>query len=133
MRHLIHKSDICSGCQACQIICAFTFLKVNNPKKARLEIERISETETRMTVCVQCGQRPCLKTCPEGAISEQKGYVRINPDKCTSCELCLEVCPYGGIKFHRDIGAFICVQCGVCVENCPVGALEMVDGAPAST
>lgn len=131
MKHVIHKSDICSGCQNCQMICAFTFFKVNNPKKARLEIERISDTETRMTVCVQCGQRPCLKACPEGAIVEQKGSVRINQKKCTGCGVCLGVCPYDGIKFHRDIGAFICIQCGVCVDNCPVGALAMEDGAPA--
>ncbi len=107
------------------MICAFTFFKVNNPKKARLEIKRISDTETRMEICVQCSQRPCLKACPEGAIYEQGGSVRINQKKCTACKLCLEVCPYAGIKFHKDIGAFICTQCGVCVKNCPVNALEM--------
>jgi anaerobic carbon-monoxide dehydrogenase iron sulfur subunit len=130
MKHVTHKSDICSGCQNCQMICAFTFFKVNNPKKARLEVERISDTETRMTVCVQCGQRPCLKACPEGAIVEKKGSVRIDPKKCTACGVCIGVCPYDGIKFHRDIGAFICTQCGVCVKNCPVGALEMAEGVP---
>ena len=127
MKHLIHKSDICSGCQTCQIICGFTFFKVNNPKKARLEIKRISDTETRMTVCVQCQERPCLKACPEGAISEVNGSVRIDSRKCTGCGICINVCPYGGIKFHPDIGALICTQCGVCVDNCPVGALEMVE------
>jgi Fe-S-cluster-containing hydrogenase component 2 len=125
-KHLVHKSDVCSGCQACQMICAYNFFKVNNPKKARLGIERISDTETRMTTCIQCEGRPCLKACPEGAIFEQNGFVRINPKKCTACGMCIGVCPYGGIKFHRDVGAIICVQCGLCVENCPVSALEMI-------
>ena len=80
-----------------------------------------------MTVCVQCRERPCLKACPEGAIFERNGLVRIDSKKCTSCGICLKVCPYGGIEFHPDIGAIICVQCGICVENCPVGALEMVE------
>lgn len=109
------------------MICAFNFFKVNNPKKARLEITRDSDTETRMTVCVQCRQRPCLKACPEGAIAEKNGAVRIDPKKCTGCGICLPVCPYGGIKLHRDSGAIICLQCGVCVEACPVGALEMAE------
>ena len=80
-----------------------------------------------MTVCVQCQERPCLKACPEGAIGEQNGSVRIDSKKCTSCGICVEVCLYGGIKLHPDIGAVICLQCDVCVENCPVGALEMVE------
>ncbi|MFH1037723.1 MAG: 4Fe-4S dicluster domain-containing protein [PVC group bacterium] len=127
MKHLIHKSDLCSGCRSCQMICAFTFFKVNNPKKARLEIDRISDTKTRMAVCVQCRERPCLKACPEGAISEKNGSVRIDSKKCTACGICVTVCPYEGIKFHPRIGAVICLQCGVCVETCPVGALELVE------
>ena len=127
MKHLVHQVDLCTGCQTCQMICAFTFFKVNNPKKARLEIERVSDTQTRMSVCLQCRERPCLKACPEGAITEVKGVVRINSKKCNSCGICLEVCPYDGIKFHRDTGAIICLQCGICVDNCPVGALKMVE------
>lgn len=127
MKHLVHRSDLCSGCQSCQMVCGFRFFQVNNPKKARLEITRISDTETRMSVCVQCAERPCLKSCPEGAIAEKNGAVRIDAKKCTGCGICVPVCPYGGIKLHRDTGALICVQCGACVEACPVGALEMAD------
>ena len=58
---------------------------------------------------------------------EKGGYVRIDPKKCTSCRLCIPVCPYGGIRFHEDTGALICIQCGNCVEVCPVGALEMAN------
>lgn len=36
----------------------------------------------------------CVERCPvEGAISSQQGLPRVNPDACTGCRICLDVCP----------------------------------------
>ncbi|MBQ1225956.1 MAG: 4Fe-4S binding protein, partial [Clostridia bacterium] len=36
--------------------------------------------------------------CPSGAISVKDNLARIDNEKCTDCELCVEACPIGCIK-----------------------------------
>lgn len=65
------NNSLCSGCRVCQLICALTCEKVNNPKKGRLEIVGHFPVpggyEIKMTdECNQCGQ--CVKFCPMGAL-----------------------------------------------------------------
>ena len=61
-------------------------------------------------------------------------------DKCTSCNICVDICPTSVIEiqekqdgfsgpitkspatFRIDLSA--CVQCGYCIEDCPEGALS---------
>lgn len=54
--------------------------------------------------------------------------MRIDPELCTACEMCLPYCPMGAI-FMSDEGVAIidrdkCVECGVCLRSaeCPVDA-----------
>ncbi|HEX9022046.1 MAG TPA: electron transfer flavoprotein subunit alpha [Nitrospirota bacterium] len=52
--------------------------------------------------------------------------IKVNPDKCTSCETCVTTCPFGAIEM-RDGKAFIaesCTVCGACVEACEFNAIE---------
>jgi electron transfer flavoprotein alpha subunit len=52
--------------------------------------------------------------------------IKVNPDKCTSCETCVSSCPFGAIEM-RDGRAFItesCTMCGACVEACEFKAIE---------
>lgn len=36
----------------------------------------------------------CVERCPvEGAITTQQGLPRVNPDACTGCRICFDVCP----------------------------------------
>ena len=53
---------------------------------------------------------------------------KIDADKCTGCEACIESCPSEAIKM-KDGKAVVdkdaCVDCGVCVDECPVEAIEM--------
>ena len=53
---------------------------------------------------------------------------KIDADKCTGCESCIESCPSEAIKMvdgKAVIDADACVDCGVCVDECPVEAIEM--------
>jgi NAD-dependent dihydropyrimidine dehydrogenase PreA subunit len=58
--------------------------------------------------------------------------LQLDPDKCTGCGTCLEVCPQGvlGINgkkagiIHRDS----CIECGACALNCPFEALTVEVG-----
>ena len=53
---------------------------------------------------------------------------KVDADKCTGCESCLESCPSEAIAM-QDEKAVIeldkCVDCGVCVDECPVEAISM--------
>ncbi|WP_080800149.1 4Fe-4S binding protein [Arabiibacter massiliensis] len=61
------------------------------------------------------------------------GHVIIDPEKCSSCQMCATFCPTGAIsKFKDDDGTFgvqhapaDCVKCRCCTDICPEGALEL--------
>ena len=53
---------------------------------------------------------------------------KVNKDKCTGCETCVEECPSEAIimadgKAKVNIDA--CIDCGVCVDSCSVEAISM--------
>ncbi len=55
-----------------------------------------------------------------------------DPEKCTSCGVCMEVCPHA--VFQRDQKKIIvadrdsCMECGACAKNCAAGALTVRAG-----
>lgn len=75
----------------------------------------------------------CQFICPFGLYSWvlenfAANKIRINDDKCTQCQQCVEVCPTDAMKdilnkrrkyFQPD-----CWSCGKCIEQCPTRALE---------
>ncbi len=53
---------------------------------------------------------------------------KVDDEKCTACEACVESCPSEAIVMAADkaaIEADKCVDCGVCVDECPVEAISM--------
>lgn len=58
--------------------------------------------------------------------------LQMDTDKCTSCGMCIRVCPHEVFQFsdkkvkitHRDS----CMECGACALNCPVQALFVKQG-----
>jgi MinD superfamily P-loop ATPase len=48
----------------------------------------------------------------------------INPDICTKCGICKEVCKYDAITDEFVINPFSCEGCGACYFLCPVGAVN---------
>jgi NAD-dependent dihydropyrimidine dehydrogenase PreA subunit len=63
--------------------------------------------------------------------------LRLDPDRCTHCGMCLQVCPHAvfqmaGRKVHivdRDR----CMECGACAKNCPAGAITVRAGVGCAT
>ena len=49
---------------------------------------------------------------------------RIDPDKCTQCDICEENCPFGAISDYK-VNPLLCEGCGVCELVCEVGAATL--------
>lgn len=55
--------------------------------------------------------------------------IKVNRDKCTGCQECINSCPYDAIEI-RDGRAFIneyCQICRICLSVCPEGAIVEVE------
>ncbi len=53
----------------------------------------------------------------------------INPDKCTQCGRCLEVCRFDAVRFDANTNTYEvdpieCEGCGVCFDLCPEQAID---------
>ena len=61
---------------------------------------RVWKPKIGLEKCKRC--RQCFITCPEGAITYDKGYPVIDYDHCKGCLLCYEVCPFKAISMERE-------------------------------
>lgn len=52
------------------------------------------------------------------------GVAVINPDQCTGCGLCMEVCRFDAVKEGFKVDEIECEGCGVCVDLCPERAID---------
>ena len=53
----------------------------------------------------------------------------VNPDQCSGCRICNNLCPFNAISFIEDrmvteINPALCQGCGTCVAACPAGAIS---------
>lgn len=70
--------------------------------------------------------KPVLR--PEGV---QNGVMKVDPDKCTSCGLCTQNCPFrcwemGEDEIPRLKSGYACFSCFNCMVACPVDAISIV-------
>lgn len=53
---------------------------------------------------------------------------KVNKEKCTGCESCVECCPTEAISMKdgkASVSCDDCVDCGTCVGECPAEAISM--------
>ncbi|MCP9612727.1 monomeric [FeFe] hydrogenase [Coprobacter tertius] len=95
-------------------------------------------------LCKGCVARACYMNCSRHAISfDRNGQARIDHDKCISCGICKEACPYHAIVYipipceeacpvkaiSKDengiehIDESKCIYCGKCINACPFGSI----------
>jgi ferredoxin len=63
--------------------------------------------------------------------------LKLDPDKCTGCGMCLVVCPHRVFEL-QDKKALIsekdaCIECGACMQNCPSEAISVRTGVGCAT
>jgi len=52
------------------------------------------------------------------------GIAVIDPNRCTECGLCIELCQWNAISDDFVVDPIACEGCGVCVHFCPEGAVD---------
>jgi electron transport complex protein RnfB len=63
-----------------------------------------------------------------GNMSITNYYAEIDPEICTGCGTCINICPMEAIKLKDDISIIKkkrCIGCGNCVVKCPVEAISL--------
>jgi heterodisulfide reductase subunit A2 len=63
-----------------------------------------------------------------GEVEIEPIVASINPDICSGCRICNNLCPFNAIDYLEEegvseINAALCKGCGTCVAACPAGAI----------
>ncbi len=48
----------------------------------------------------------------------------INPEKCTQCGYCIDLCMFDAVKDNFEVDSIACEGCGVCFTLCPEQAID---------
>jgi ferredoxin len=133
-------SPECVRCNLCVEECP---VEAINPAESTKPAKILDE-------CVKC--EICAQTCPVKAvkviestsnIDEEVKYqikdlkiphrrlrmkeIKVDKDKCNSCNSCIKICPTEAIKLDKgwkaEIDKSLCIGCGACVNVCPEQAI----------
>ena len=124
----------CNGCGHCQLACALFHTGEADPARSRIQIMEYADEGVFLPVaCQHCVDAPCMKACPKEAIERDPTLecVKIDYDRCVSCQTCVAACPYGAVRFDkaREV-VYKCDLCGgnpQCIHFCEPGALTYLE------
>ncbi len=144
---LLHNSDQCIGCQACEVHCKTN--KNLGPGPAPTKIITVGPVlrDHRPRVqfvdmpCFHCEEPWCAKVCPTGAMQrrESDGIVFIQHSLCVGCKSCIIACPWGAPQWDPVLRKPVkCDYCKdrldqglqpACVTKCVTQCLSLVEAA----
>ena len=133
-RRIEHDSSLCAGCSVCSLMCSLYQEGETIVALSRNEIARDPFAGSySMNVCRQCLSPSCYEACPQKdsalCIDKETGAKYINPEECTGCGECVEVCPVEVFELQDEksepVNAEECLGCESCVEVCETEAITV--------
>jgi len=125
------QSDLCTGCQSCEIVCSLAHEGSCNPSFSRIQIKKWEEISVFVPIiCQHCENPPCITTCPTRARTRvcETGAVVTDEKRCVGCKSCLYACPYNAPVIHpitkRTMTCDLCNGQPLCTQVCTTGALS---------
>ncbi len=99
----------CIGCRTCEIACVVAHSDKNIFTAGSSEVAfypRLSVVKTaKVSVpiqCRHCEDAPCANVCPNGAIMNKDGVIKVDEKVCVGCKTCLMACPLGAIELVEE-------------------------------
>jgi len=128
-RMIVVDMTKCTNCRMCEMACSLATTGAFAPTRSRIRVHVFAEHFKHIPVtCFQCGDAPCVKVCPAGALLQGEGLVRFAKEACIGCRMCMLACPFGVISFDSE--ARVIAKCDTCsgdpecVRFCAYGALD---------
>ena len=130
----------CVGCLACTVACKMlNDVPIGNYWNKVMRIGPTPKQEPNgagpqtdmyflpMT-CQHCTTPQCVEVCPtQASMKLDNGIVRIDPDLCIGCQMCVGACPYGVRYLNED--KLVVEKCTMCEQRVEEGELpQCVDG-----
>ena len=111
---IIVDPNLCTGCETCESVCSFVHDGEFNPINTRIHRVRIEPVFNISLACQKCEDSPCVRACPEKALSQdpETGSIIVDDDKCNGCAFCIRACDFGVLSLHIESQkALICDLC----------------------
>ena len=141
-KRIYYESDICTGCDCCELACSAAHFGVFSNKLSTIRIKSDYHLRKfKAFVCHQCASASCADACKVGAIKvdDSTGARFIDKEHCINCGLCIKACPFadGTFRLIRKVsidGKDIVIKCDLChgvesgpscVNICPRNALTV--------
>jgi len=68
----------------------------------------------------------------KGTLEAEGIIATVNPNRCTACELCMQVCAYNAIEIEETrrgkaakVNSALCKGCGACAATCRCSAIDI--------
>lgn len=70
----------------------------------------------------------------KGVLAPSRFKAQVDAALCTSCGMCVEICPVEAVALNNDdiaeVSAAACIGCGLCATACPVEAIALLEVRP---
>ena len=86
-KYVVADIEKCTGCGACELVCALEKEKLFDPRCSRIKVLRLHQIVNIPVTCRLCKDAPCVIACSRDALkqSEETGVIMVHRDVSLRC------------------------------------------------